>query len=143
MLLGRREVRLQAVVILLRDRLELVVVAAGTARRSGREGVPMMSVRSVRTSLRLKAISGLPAFRRTGPEPVEDRGGQALPVVRVDLIPGDLLDHETVERLVAVECSRSHSRGTARRRECAGRTRYPSVSANRTTSSQCCAQRSP
>ena len=52
---------------------------SGRSRPSGpRNAVPMMSVRSVSTSLRLRAISGLPALRRTGPSRWKIDGGQAL-----------------------------------------------------------------
>ena len=63
----------------------------------------MMSVRSVRTSLRLSAISGLPALRRTGPSRWKIDAAWHSRSLGRDLVAGDLLDQEPVERLVAVE----------------------------------------
>ena len=65
--------------------------------------MPRMSVRSVRTSLRLRAISGLPGVPADRAEPVEGRGDLAFRVVGRDLVAGDLLGQEAVERLVAVQ----------------------------------------
>ena len=65
--------------------------------------MPRMSVRSVRTSLRLSAISGLPAFRRTGPSRWKIDAVWQSRVLRRDLVAGDLLGQEAVERLVAVQ----------------------------------------
>ena len=62
-----------------------------------------MSVRSVRTSLRLRAISGFPAFRRTGPSRWKIDAAWHSGSPGRDLVAGDLLDHEAVERLVAVQ----------------------------------------
>ena len=125
MLLGRRQVRLEPVVVFLRDRLELVVVAAGTADRQPEErradDVGPLGQDLVAAERDL-GVAGVPPHRA---EPVEDRRGLALAVLGRDLVAGDLLDHEAVERLVAVQASRSRSRGTARRRGCGGRTRSP------------------
>ena len=66
----------------------------------------MMSVRSVRTSLRLRAISGLPALRRTGPSRWKIDAVWHSRSLGRDLVAGDLLGDEPVERLVAVQASR-------------------------------------
>ena len=63
--------------------------------------MPTTSVVSVSTSLRLKRdlrVAGVAADR---PEAVEAGRDPAFVVVRVELVAGDLLGHEAVERLVA------------------------------------------
>ena len=144
MLLGRREEGLQAVVVALADRVELVIVAARAAERHARgTPTPTMLVISVSTSLRLLATSWLPAFLRTGPRRLKPDGDQRLVFRRRDLVAGELLGEEAVERLVVVETRGSRSRDSARRPGDGVSYSKPSVSAKRTTSSQCWPQRSP
>jgi hypothetical protein len=101
--LGRREVGLQPVVILLRDRLQLVVVAAGAADRHPQEcsadDVGPLGQHLVAGQGDLR-IAGVAADR---PQPVEDAGGEQLVVVRTKLVAGNLLTHELVVRLVGIE----------------------------------------
>ena len=66
-MIGGGEIRLEPVVILLRDGLELEIVAPGTADRQPEEGRTEDIGALGRDSLRLRAMSGLPALRRTGP----------------------------------------------------------------------------
>ncbi len=103
MLLGRRHVGLEPVVVFLRDRLELVVVAAGTADRQTEER-RADDVGPLREHL--VAAEGDLGIARVSPhraEPVEDRRGLALGIARLDLVAGDLLGQKPVERLVAVQ----------------------------------------
>ena len=66
-LVRRRHVRLEAIVVLLEIGSSLWLWHRAQPTVRPRTAEPMMSVRSVSTSLRLRAISGFPAFRRTGP----------------------------------------------------------------------------
>ena len=103
-LLGRREVRLKPVVVLLRDRFELVVVASGTADGEAEDRGPE-DVRAIGQDLvAAQGDLGVTRVPTDWAEPVEKveatwRSGSSS---GASLIPGDLLDQEAIEWLVIV-----------------------------------------
>ena len=103
MFLRGGEKRLQAVVIVLRDRVELVIVAAGAAHRQAEEGsadgVGHLGEDFVAAEGD-ELVAGVAAHRPQAMEPGRD---QQLLIVRIDLVAGELFQDEAVERLVGVE----------------------------------------
>lgn len=102
-LLGRGEVCLQAVVVLLRDRLQFVIVAASTpdgqAENRRADDVGPLGEHFVAAERDV----GIPRVAPHWAKPMKDRCGQALVTLRLDLIPRDLLDKEPIKWLVLVE----------------------------------------
>ena len=102
-LICRREVSLELVVIFLTDRFQLVVVAAGAADRQSEErrandiGAFGQDLVAAQRDLRVPRV---PAH---GTQAVENRGGLAFGIVRPDLVAGDLLGEEAIKRLVAIQ----------------------------------------
>ena len=96
------------VILLLRDRVELVIVAAGAVDRQAEERLPERARRGPPARR-----TASPSASRTSPRSVADlvpgpadeiaRGDQGLEVVRVQHVAGDLLPDELVVGQVAVE----------------------------------------
>ena len=124
-LLGRRQVRLEPVVVLLRDRLQLVVVAAGTADRQSEErGADDVGALG-QDLVAAQGDVGIPRVPPHRAEPVEDgrrqalRGPPARPHRRRSARP------RSGRTACRGSASRSRSRGSARRRGCGDRIRSP------------------
>ena len=101
--LRRGQERLEAVVVFLRDRVELVIVAAGTADRQAEEHdrgrVGHLGQHFVAAEGDF-LVAGVPPDRT---EAVEAGRDLQFVAVGIDLVAGQLLQHEAVERLVVVE----------------------------------------
>ena len=97
----RSEERLEPVIVLLKDRVELVVVAAGTADAQPEEDLAG-DVGDV-----VEDVGPLPAHVAlvvlVGPQPEKAGGDLELGVVRIELVAGELLGEEAVVGLVGVE----------------------------------------
>src|SRR5262249_1360142 len=95
------EKRPQAVVVRLKNRIELVVVAARTAESQGEEHGAR------RCGDFLEGFPTRPQQTGSGglvdPMPVESHTGERFRIARIQLVAGDLLTHETVVRLVVIE----------------------------------------
>ena len=99
---GRGEERLQAVVVGLRDRLELVVVAAGAGDRQPEER-ERRPCRSCRSSVFCRRCAWSAESVMSGPSRLNPVATRAVGVAGERLVAGELLDDEAVVRLVGVE----------------------------------------
>ena len=99
-----RKIRLHAVVVALLDGIEHVIVAARAAERypekRGAHDVGHLGQHLVAAACDL-LVAGILAQRT---ETIEARGNQSFVLIRADLISGELLEYETVVRLVVIEC---------------------------------------
>ena len=97
------KIRLQAVIVLLQDRIDFVVVAAGAAdgqpEDGGADDVGALDEDFVAADGDV-LVAGIAADRA---EAVKPRGGCQLGIVRRDFVAGDLLGEKLVERFVAVQ----------------------------------------
>ena len=97
----RREEGAQAVVVLLQDRVELVVVAAGAAHAQPHEHLAGIVGHVGEDDLVLAARVALVVLVDRIAQ--VRRGHQHLRILRIDLVAGELLAHELVVRLVGVQ----------------------------------------
>ena len=97
----RGEERLEPVVVFLEDRIELVIVAAGTADAQAKENVAGHVGEVVLDRMPLFHDVALVVF--VDPEPEEARGHHQGRIARRDLVAGKLLGDETVVGHVVVQ----------------------------------------
>ena len=93
--------RLQAIVILVQDRIELVIVTPGASIRQAEEG-GRHRVGDVVQKL-LPALHEIACIALVGEMAIESGGDQSRGIVGVKLVARDLLAHEAVVRLVLIE----------------------------------------
>ena len=99
---GGLEDGLEAIVVFLRDGIELVVVAAGATDRQTEED-RSSGIHHVGALLDEVDVFHFEEHVAVGADAVEAGAGARIGVVRVELIAGDLLFGETVIRFVVVE----------------------------------------
>ena len=100
--LGRREHRLDRVVVARRNGIKFVVVAARALQRLSEEGLAHAVGHVVEEPLP-RDLCNLHAGELPRPHPQETGRNHGLGVVRRELVPGDLLPDEAVEGAVGIE----------------------------------------